>query len=253
MPAPVNPIRRLLSDPLSIVLVVVIVVALLAAGLVGAELYARHRADAVVAAAAECVVRDKVSVSFGPTPFLLQHITGDYRRISIHTAGNQIRNAKGMQADIEIRDVNLHGNGESKGTIGALNATAVWPSDGIEQTVQGALPFVGGFINTVSTNPAGGTIELKGPLGLGSVTVKPRVVDNDLSLQVVGVTAMGFPVPRETVQSALDAFAAKLTGNYPLGIHTDSVQVTNDGVVAHLSTRNAPIPSGQSDPCYRQL
>ncbi|HEY9304178.1 MAG TPA: DUF2993 domain-containing protein, partial [Mycobacterium sp.] len=43
--------RRLLGDPLSIVLVVVIVVALVAAAVIGGELYARHRADNVVATA----------------------------------------------------------------------------------------------------------------------------------------------------------------------------------------------------------
>ncbi|EUA68887.1 hypothetical protein I553_2075 [Mycobacterium xenopi 4042] len=61
--------RRLFRDPLSVVLVVVIVLALLIAGVIAAELYARHRADSVVAAATECVVQDKVSVSFGPTRF----------------------------------------------------------------------------------------------------------------------------------------------------------------------------------------
>ncbi|MFY9917855.1 MAG: DUF2993 domain-containing protein, partial [Mycobacterium sp.] len=54
-------IKNLFRDPLSIVLVVVIVVALIAAGLICAELYARSRADDVVAAATECVVQDDVT------------------------------------------------------------------------------------------------------------------------------------------------------------------------------------------------
>ncbi|MGH3531747.1 MAG: LmeA family phospholipid-binding protein [Mycobacterium sp.] len=251
VPAPVKTKRRL--DRLSIVLVLVIVVALLAAGLVGAELYARHRADKVVADAAECVVQDKVSVSFGPTPFLLQHLRGDYHGISIRTAGNQLRSAKGMRADINIDDVDLHGNADSKGTIGALDATITWTSGGIKETVQHAVPFVGGLVNDVATNPGAGTIELSGALGLGSVTVKPQIAENGLSLQVVKVTAMGATVPHETAQSALDVFTSSLTNDYPLGIHADSVQVTNDGVVAHYSTRNASIPSAQADPCFAKL
>ena len=64
-------VRRFrLGDPLSIVLIVVIVVALVAASLLGAELYARHRADSAVAAATECVVQDNASVSFGASPGL---------------------------------------------------------------------------------------------------------------------------------------------------------------------------------------
>ncbi len=245
--------RRFLGDPVSIILILVIVAALVVAGLVGAELYARNRADKVVAAATECVVQDQASVSFGPSPFLLQHITGHYRDISIHTAGHQIRDAKGMTANINIDDVDLHGNADSKGTIGQLDATINWTSEGIKETVQDSIPFIGGLVNNVSTDPSTGTIELSGALGLGSVTVKPQVADNALSLQVVKVTAMGATVPHETAQVAMDTFAASLTKYYPLGIHADSVQVTNDGVVAHFSTRDATIPAGQTNPCFAHV
>ncbi len=251
--APVKTKRRFLGDPVSIILVLVIVVALLVAGLIGGELYARHRADNVVAAAAECVVQDSVKVSFGPSPFLLQHLTGHYKDISIKTAGNQIRSAKGMAADVNIDDVDLHGNADSKGTIGALDATITWTSDGIKETVQDDVPFVGGLVSNVTTNPGDGTVELSGAMGLGSVTVKPQVAGDGLSLQVVKVTAMGVRVPRETAQTAMDTFTSKLIGNYPLGIHADSVQVTNDGVVAHFSTRNASIPAAQTNPCFAKL
>jgi hypothetical protein len=248
---PVKTKRRL--DAVSVTLVLVIVVALLCAALVGAELYARHRADDVVAAATECVVQDKVSVSFGPSPFLLQHLRGHYGDIKIHTAGNQLRSAKGMKADINVDNVDLHGSVNSKGTIGALDAGVTWTSEGIKETVQHAVPFVGGLVNTVTTDPSAGTVELSGALGLGSVTVKPQVADNGLALQVTKVTAMGAPVPHETAQSALDIFASTLTKDFPLGIHADSVQVTDDGVVAHFSTRNASIPSAQDDPCFAKL
>jgi hypothetical protein len=97
----------------------VIVIGLVAAGLLAGELYARHRAESVVAAATECV-QDKASVSFGATPLLLQLATGHYRNISIHTAGNRIGNARGMKADVRIDDVRL--NGDAMGTVGALDA-----------------------------------------------------------------------------------------------------------------------------------
>ena len=54
-------------------------------------------------------------MSFGASPFLLQHMTGHYSNISISTAGNQIREAKGMKADINIDDVRLEDNGNSEG------------------------------------------------------------------------------------------------------------------------------------------
>jgi hypothetical protein len=241
-------ITRIFRDPLSIVLVVVIVLALVVAGVVGAELYARHRADQVVAAATKCVVQDDVSVSFGPTPFLLQHMTGHYGNISISTAGNQIREAKGMKADITIDDIRLGDNGNSKGTIGALNAAITWTAEGIKQTIQDSIPLVGSFVTGVTTNPSDGTIELEA--ALGSIITKPQVVDNGISLEVQELTGLGFTLPREAVQPALDAFSSQLTKNYPLGIHADSVAVTDTGVTAKFSTQNAAIPVGGDDPCF---
>jgi len=228
------------GDPMSIVLIAAIVVGLIAAGLLGGELYARHRAESLLAGVAECVVQDTASVSFGPTPLLVQLITGHYTNISIETAGNQIRAAKGMKADVNIDDVRLQGNANSKGTIGALDATISWSSDGIKQTIQNAIPLFGSFVTSVKTNPSDGTIEMRG--GLGSITAKPRVVNNAVSLQVVSRNGLGFTLHSETVQPALDALASELADIPPLGIHADSVQVTNDGVVGHFSTRNVSIP-----------
>jgi LmeA-like phospholipid-binding len=243
--------RRFIGDPVSIILIVVIVAALAIAGVIAGELYARNRANNVVATATECVVQDQASVSFGPSPFLLQHIAGHYRDISIHTAGHQIRSAKGMKADININDVDLHGSGDSKGSIGELDATITWTSDGIKETAQSFLPFIGSLVNSVTSDPSAGTVELSGVVG--TVTVKPAIANGGLSLQVLKVTALGATLPRETAQSALDTFAGTLNKSYPLGIHADSVQVTNDGVVARFSTRDASIPAAQNDPCFAHV
>jgi hypothetical protein len=241
------------GDPVSIILVLVIVAALGIAGLVGGELYARNRANNVVATATQCVVQDGATASFGPSPFLLQHIMGHYGNITIHTAGHNIRNAKGMKADISIDDVDLHGNADSKGTIGELDANITWTSEGIQETIADSIPLIGSLVNSVSTNPSAGTIELTGAMGLGGVTVKPQVSDGALTLQVYKVNALGAIIPHEAAQSALNTFTAALLKQYPLGIKADSVQVTNDGVVAHFSTHNASIPSAQSDACFAHV
>ena len=244
-------IKNLFRDPLSIVLIAVIVVALVAAGVLAAELYARSRADDVVAAATECVVQDDVTVSFGASPFLLQHMTGHYGNISIETAGNQIRDAKGMKAQINIDDVRLQSSGNSKGTIGALDATITWTAEGIKETVQNAIPLIGSFVTDVKTNPSDGTIELEA--ALGSITTKPTVQDGGLALEMVNLKGLGFTLPREMVQPALDAFSAQLTQDYPMNIKADDVQVTDTGVTARFSTKNASIPAGNDDPCFAGL
>src|ERR1700754_3614958 len=71
------PVR--LRHPQSIILIAVIAIGVLAAGLLAGELYARHRAESVVAAAVECAVHDQARVSFGATPLLLQLATGHFR------------------------------------------------------------------------------------------------------------------------------------------------------------------------------
>jgi hypothetical protein len=245
-------IKNLFRDPLSIVLIVVIVVALVAAGLLASELYARSRADSIVARAAQCVVQDNATVSFGAVPpFLMQHISGHYTNIHIETAGNQVRQAKGMKVNVVIKDVRLEDTANSSGSIGSLVANVTWSSQGIKDTIQEAIPLVGSFVTGVTTNPSAGTIELQGPLG--SIVAKPSVSDGGLGLQVTELTGLGFTLPRETVQPALEAFSKQLTDNYPLGIHADSVQVTDSGVVSQFSTQNASMPKGNEDPCFAGL
>lgn len=246
---------RLWRDPLALTLIAITVVALTLAGLIGTELYARHIADGKVASVTECVVHDKATVSFGVSPpFLWQHITGKYTNISVQTAGNQIMQAKQMQADLDIADVRLRNNGNSAGTIGALDATLTWPSDGIKETIQDMVPLLGKLVSGVTTNAATGTVDLHGAFGLAGVTVKPRVVNGALSLQVESLTGLGsMTLPREAVQPALDDFAEQLTKKYPLGLRADSVEVTDSAVVAHFSSRNATIPSHNDDPCFAHL
>jgi hypothetical protein len=245
-------VKKLFRDPLSIVLVVVIVIAVALAGLLGGELYARSRADKVVSRVVSCVVQDETKVSFGAVPpFLMQHMSGHYTNITVQTAGNQIRQAKGMKVDMDIKDVRLEDTATTSGSVGSLRANITWAADGIKQTIQDAIPLVGAFMTGVSTNPSAGTIELQGPLG--SITAKPSVADNGIALQVTELSGLGFTLPREAVQPALDAFTSQLTKNYPMGIHADSVQVTDSGVVSQFSTQNASIPKGQQDPCFTGL
>jgi hypothetical protein len=233
----------------SIALIAIIVIALVAGGLAGAELYARHRADSILVEVAECVVQDGATISFGVNPpFLWQHITGHYTNISVTTAGDRVQEAKGMTADVTLEDVRLQETADSKGTIGSLNATLTWKSAGIKDTVAANLPGVGSLITGVRTDPAAGTIVLEA--GDNGVTAKPVVTDGDLDLQVLDVSG---PLPKDAVQTALNALTKKLNDNYPLGIHADSVEVTDSGVVGKFSSQNASIPKADANPCFARL
>ncbi|MGA5536150.1 LmeA family phospholipid-binding protein [Mycolicibacterium nivoides] len=249
-PEPAKPSSRWRS-PLAIVLAAVIVVALVVIGLTGAELYARHKAGSVLVAVTECVVEDSATVSFGvKPPFLWQHITGHYTNISVETGGKQVQAAKGMTADVALSDIRLQGTEDSKGTIGSLSATLSWTSAGIKDTVAENLPGVGSLVTDVSTDPSAGTITIEA-VGDTKVTAKPLVNDGHLNLQITDVSG---PFERDTVQAALDGLMTKLNDAYPLGIHADSVSVTDTGVVGKFSSQNASIPNDESaDACFSQL
>jgi len=242
---PDQPSRR---DPVSTILILVIVSAVALAGLLGAELYARHTANSIVAKAVGCVVQDSASASFGLRPFLIQHFTHSYRDMTVETAGNQIREAKGMKLNLRLDDVRINPTADSAGTLGALDADVTWSAEGIQQTVQGVIPLLGGLVSAVSTDPSAGTLEIQA--ALGTVTVQPRVIDGALVLEVQKVSGLGFTLPRESVQPALDLFTTTLTKNLPMGIHADAVAVTDTGVTARFVTRDATIPNGQQDPCF---
>lgn len=246
-----------LRDPLSIVLILITVVALATAGLIGGELIGRHIANGKIAETTECEVEDGVNVSFGASPpFLWQHARGRYTNISIQTAGNRLKDARQMQADLHIENVRLHRTGDSAGTIGSLDAAVTWPSEGIKDTVRGLIPFLGNLVQSVTTHPDDGTVELKGPFGIGGVIVKPWVDDGALSLEVVkisGLAGIAGGVTQENAQVALNTFSKQLVGRYPLGIHPDRVEVTDTGVDARFSTRDAPIPLDEQNPCFANL
>ncbi|WP_245908705.1 LmeA family phospholipid-binding protein [Mycobacterium neglectum] len=239
--------RRRSRQP--IVLIGIIVLALVAGGLAGGELFARHRADSILVAVAECVVEDGASVSFGVNPpFLWQYFTGDYTNISVTTDGDRVQSADGMTAEVTLVDVRLHESGDSKGTIGSLDATLSWKSAGIKDTVAENLPGVGNLVTGVRTDPAAGTVILEA--GDNNVTAKPVVTDGDLNLEVLEVTG---PLPKDAVQSALDGLTKKLNDNYPLGIRAESVEVTGAGVVGKFSSQNASIPNEDANPCFAGL
>lgn len=230
------------------------VLAIALVGMLGGELFARHKANSLVAEAVKCEAQDNATVSFGTTPpVLAQYFNGEYPHISVTTAGNQIRQAKGMRLELEIRDVRLNKTAESQGTIGSLDGTITWSADGIKQSIQDVVPMIGSIVTgSVTADPGAGTVSLKGLLN--KATVKPQLVNNGLSLQVVDLEALGHDLDTDSVQQHLDELTAKVTDDLPLGIHLDSVEVTDSGVVVKFSTRNANIEQGaSSSQCFDSL
>ncbi|WP_322858019.1 LmeA family phospholipid-binding protein [Mycobacterium shigaense] len=252
--APTTRKRGFFRKKRSIALILGIVVAVVVAAPVGVELYVRNQASGKVGDAVQCEVQDSATVSFATAPPVAwQYLTGHYPDISVQTAGNQIRQAKGMKIGIDIRDIRLNQTTNSAGTIASLNGTITWSSDGIKQSIQSAIPTIGSLVaSSVTTNPSDGTVSLKGLLD--SATLKPVIANNGVSLQVANLTALGSTMSTESVQKSLDDYTAKATQNYPLGIHADGIKVTDSGIEATFSSTNATIPAGGSqDSCFANV
>ncbi len=245
--------KRRLRKPHVILLIGVVLVAVVLAGLVGAEVYARTQAQSKLAGAVACQAKDQATVNFGVMPPVLwQVITKHFTNISVHTAGNQLGSAKGMTADLTLQDVDLS---KTPGTLGALDATITWPSEGIKEALAQKISEF--KVKTVTTHASDGTIEIHGTLI--TVIVKPQVSNGKLSVQVVSVNVgkgfLSFPLgkEKEKAQSKVDEMTDKLSDNAPLGGHVDSVQVTDSGITAHFSTHNATLPASGSNPCFANL
>jgi hypothetical protein len=247
-------------------IVVVVVLVLVVAGLIGAEFYVRHAANQKITAATLCETKDSadtVSVSFSNTPPVLwQYVTDQFPSISV-TTGTHIRNAQGMTVDVEVNDINMKGDATKKGTIGSINATIKWTTQGILQTVKDSindyLPDVlktiglDSLVQSVTTNPSARTVTVQGQFGF-SITVQPTVENGGLRLVIPdnGIQTLIGSIPKDTVQSALDDKTKSITDN-SLNIKVQSVDITNDAVSLHLAATNSTIPLQSTDPCFANL
>jgi hypothetical protein len=260
--------RRFRLSPLSIVLIVVIVLALVAAGLIGAEFYTRHAANEKITAAALCETQDSadtVSVSFSNTPPVLwQYLTDQYPNITVTNLGTHIRAAQGMTINVEVDNINMNGDATKKGTIGSINATVNWTKQGILQTIKDAINanipdllkmFVSGdsLVTGVTTDQSAGTVKVQGPSDF-SVTLQPKVENGGLRLVITdnGIQTPWGSIPKDSVQSMLDDKTKSITDN-SLNIKVDSVKVTNDAVTLTFSAKDSAIPLQTTDSCFADL
>jgi hypothetical protein len=252
-PAPARSPKRRRSG-LTVALISLIVMVLVAAGLVGGEVFARTMVDKAAATETECEIGDTASVRFALMPPLLwQYVTGHYPSIHFETGGNRIMvkgtsiGAQEMKLVADLKDVHIKGG---SGTVGTLAATITWTAKGIAASFPN-LPLIGG--TNVATNPTDGTISLSGYLG--KAIVKP-VIDakRNLLLKVTSVTGiLGAVFQPDSIQQDLDQLLSQQTNNLPMGIHADNVEVTADGVTANFSTQNAELPTKTTDPCAANM
>src|ERR1700733_2106128 len=208
--------RPRLRDPLSILIIVVVVFALVAVGLLGAGWYARHAANDILRSAAACETKtdqertednlQHVNVAFSSTPPVLwQYATKHYTSLRVTTDGDHIGSVKGLKADILAKDIRLDGDANKDGTVGSIDAAITWTSAGILKTIKDKLDIADFLVTGVKTDPGSGKVTLEGTLD-SSVVVEPKLENGNLRLVIPdnGIQLIGFSMPRDSAQQQLD-------------------------------------------------
>ena len=230
-------------------------VSLVLAGLIGGELYARHDAQTKVAQAVACELNDQATASFGVTPLLLwQLATNRFTNISVSTAGNQIRDAKGMKIAINIKNVDLDKRtSTSKGTIGSLvppSTGRVMASNSLCRT---QIPVLGpAVISSVITHPGRRHHRAEGHVGQHhrqAGGIRQRV-----QLQISKFNPLGFTVPKETMQPYAGRVHLNADQELPAGHPRGQRSGHSYRCDQPFSTQNANIPAGNNnDPCFANI
>lgn len=262
------PKRKRGRGAIAVFLILVTVLATAAAGLLGAELYARTVAVDKVKSATACFIEsseDSVDVSFETSPpVLMQYINDKYTGFTITTSGSHVRSAQGITANIAVDDLDLNGDANRRGTIGAINATVDWTSEGMRASANTALKeaideylddsflsFLSDWISTddvvtsIQTDPSTGIVTLNGMFD-SSIAVKPETTaDGGIRLEIQPDSFSlggGLDLPQDDLQEKLDEMTSELTDNkYNVGV--DSLEVTDTGVIAKFSAADVDIPA----------
>jgi hypothetical protein len=194
----------------------------------------------------------------------MQYFDDKYTGFTIATDGTPIRSVHGITADITVDDLDLNGGANDAGTIGAINATVDWTSEGMRESANAALKeaideylddsifgFLTDWISTdevvtsIETDPSTGIVTLHGMFD-STIAVKPETTaDGGIRLQIQPDSfSLGgdLDLPQEDLQSKLDEMTSDLTDN-KYNLRVDSLEVTDSGVVAKFSATDIDIPA----------
>ncbi len=216
----------------------------------GAEWFVRYSATSQILDNIECVTGDTAAISFGSKSMLWQYITGTIDQIEIRTAGNRVRAARQLGIEATLTGISTANPPAAR----EIEATLTWPTAGITATIEENLGSLGSRIS-VSTDSSAGqfTIKIDTPLGDIPIKATPKVTNGKVGVEITNIPA-SIPIPglsASTIQAALDKVADRLTGEYPLGLKADSVQILADGARAHLRSSGTVAIASADANCYQ--
>jgi hypothetical protein len=179
----------------------------------------------------------KPSVSIAGFPFLTQVIGRDIHKVTISSKNIP-------EGPVEISSINavmngIHLNGGfSSGTVKTLTGSVLVTFPSLAHTLNSRLGPLGSLLSSSGlTLSAAGPDEVKASLNLlvasGSATWRvTRLSGQDLQIRLVN--SSGVPASALSSLQTINIPIPKL----PLGVKIDSVRITGQGVVGHISGRN---------------
>lgn len=220
--------------------IAVVLVAVLVAVVVGAEVYVRNRATTCLAQSFESELGTGVDVDLSWKPVLLQLVDKQVPSVTLDSDDTAFGPAQQMQVHAEVRDVDLRQSADSAGSIGSSRAEVDWPTAGILATVQGQ--SVGALVTDVTANADAGTLTFTvGGAGLAEFTVRPVISDGVVSVETTDASVLGLGLPTALVDGVVDILASSLQ-QYPLGMRATEVHVTDSGVQLTLEGEQFTLP-----------
>lgn len=160
-----------------------LVVALVAACGVAAEIYYRDRVERCVAAQAQQELGTSVTVGFGARPLLLTALDHRIPSMTLDTDNAASGPAVDMQAHVNLEDVDLADKGGGA-SVTSSRTTATWSDTAILRTLHG-------LASEVTSHPGTNSITVQLLNGLAAVELRPYVADG--KIQIETVSSRGVP------------------------------------------------------------
>lgn len=224
----------------TLVIALAVVAVLLVGTIVATEAYARHQISRCISSQFEQEMGSSIDVSFGPKPMLITYLDGKVGSLSIDSEDNKFGPAVGMVVHAKFSDIELTDRGRGGATVGSSSAEVTWNNDGIRQTL-------GTMVSGVSSSASSDVLTLDVLGGLAQLQVQPMVRNGNVEVETKSAQLLGIGLPTDLVQGIVETFTQSLQ-SYPLGLRAQKVDVTDDGVVVHLSGgRTVLESSGRSD------
>jgi hypothetical protein len=188
-------------------------------------------------------LQHKPDVSIDGFPFLTQVASRDFRQISLSDVNQTAGKVTITSLDATGRDIRINTYSFSSGTIGSLSGTAVISFGSLASTLTAEVGPLASVLNggaLVLTDA--GHNDVRASLNVlvvsGSATWHVSLEPGDV-LNIRLIRSSGLPGSLLGAIQDVDVTIPKL----PLGLRIDSVQVTQAGVVGHVSGTNIPFGS----------